>query len=369
MSETKKISPLRLVLRIILILILILVLVVAGYLAYVFIDYHRLDDNLVVTPEGTASQGTLDVSSGETFHIMDWNIGFAAYTDQFSFFMDGGKYSRAFSKEATVENMENIISEFKSHAADFYLIQEVDFGSTRSYHVDQRAMLKESFNNGFASTFGVNYDSSYLFYPFTSPIGASKSGILTMSSYDISGAVRRSFPIQTGFAKFLDLDRCFLISRIPCSDGHELVLINLHASAYTTDDSIVRRQIKMLTDTISEEYAKGNYVIAGGDFNMDLLGDSASIFGVSGENYSWAQPFPTDEIPDHVALVAPFDPDDPIPSCRNADSPWDPETNFQITIDGFLVTDNIEVSGCEVTDLQFAYSDHDPVQLWFSFKS
>ena len=368
MTKSKRISPIRLILRVILILILILVLVVAGYLAYVFIDYDRLDDNLEILPEGNASVNTLDVSSGVTYHLTDWNIGFAAYTDQFSFFMDGGLYSRAFSEEATIENMQNIIAELKSQDSDFYLIQEVDFGSTRSYQVDEKAMIQGEFEGNFDTTFGVNYDSSYLFYPFTCPIGASKSGLLTMSSADISGALRRSFPIQTGFAKFLDLDRCFVVNRIPCSDGHDLVLINLHASAYTTDDSIVKQQMKMLTDTITEEYAKGNYVIAGGDFNMDLLGDSASIFGVSGEDYSWAQPFPVEDIPDHVVLVAPFDPANPVPSCRNADSPWDPATNFQITIDGFLITDNIEVESCEVTDLQFAYSDHDPVQLRFSFK-
>jgi endonuclease/exonuclease/phosphatase family metal-dependent hydrolase len=126
--------------------------------------------------------------------------------------------------------------------------------------------------------------------------------------------------------------------------------------------------MQMLADTIAEEYEKGNYVIAGGDFNMDLLGDSGSIFGVSGEDYSWAQPFPTEIIPDGARLVAPYDPENPVPSCRNADSPWDPETNFQITIDGFIITDNIEVESCEVTDQQFAYSDHQPVQLRFRFK-
>ena len=119
---------------------------------------------------------------------------------------------------------------------------------------------------------------------------------------------------------------------------------------------------------MKEEIDKGNYVIAGGDFNMDLLGDSGSIFGVSGADYSWAQPFPEDKIPEGFSLVVPFDPEDPVPSCRNADSPWDPKTNFQITIDGFLISDNIEVESCEVTDLQFAYSDHEPVQLRFKFK-
>ena len=364
----KKTNPLFIVLKVILILILVIVIIAAIYLAYVLIDYQRIEDNQILTPSGTAQTEVLDVSSGKTYHLTDWNIGFAAYTDQFSFFMDGGIYSRAFSEEATIDTMNSIIDELKKQDSDFYLIQEVDFGSTRSYQVDEQAMIEDSFSSGFAATFGVNYDSAYLFYPFTSPIGASKSGLLTMSSCGISESVRRSFPIQTGFAKFLDLDRCFTVNRIPTSNGHDLVLINLHASAYTTDDTIVKQQMEMLLETIEQEYDKGNYVIAGGDFNMDLLGDSTSIFGVSGDDYSWGQPFPVEMLPDTVSLIAPFDPADPIPSCRNADSPWDPETNFQITIDGFLITDNIEAVSCEVTDLQFAYSDHEPVQFRFRFK-
>ena len=364
----KRVNPIFIFLRILLTLILILVLVVGAYAAYLFISYDRIEDNLVITPEGTAAEDLISVSPDKVFHLTDWNIGFAAYTDQFSFFMDGGKYSRAFSKEATIENMNAIIDELKAQNSDFYLIQEVDFGSTRSYKVDEKAMIEEAFLDKYASTFGVNYDSAYLFYPFTSPIGASRSGLMALSSAGFTEALRRSFPIQTGPAKFLDLDRCFTVNHIHCNNGHDLVLINLHASAYTTDDSIVKKQVEMLCKTIQDEYANGNYVIAGGDFNMDLLGDSASIFGVSGEDFSWANPFPEEVLPYGITLVAPYDPANPVPSCRNADSPWDPETNFQITIDGFLVSENIDVVSCEVTDQQFAYSDHQMVQLEFRLK-
>ncbi len=350
------------------IMVLILLLIVAGYVAYVFIDYHRLDDNMILDVEGNASNTAIDVSEDKEYHLTDWNIGFGAYTDQFSFFMDGGIYSRSFSYEDTVSNMENIISELKAQDSDFYLIQEVDFNSTRSHKLDEVTMMEDSFSDRYQSTFCMNYDSPYLFFPVMSPIGSSHSGMLTFSKTGITDSLRRSLPIQTNYAKLLDLDRAYSVNRIPCSNGKELILINLHLSAYTTDDTIVTQQLNMLSGTMKEEIDKGNYVIAGGDFNMDLLGDSGSIFGVSGADYSWAQPFPEDKIPEGFSLVVPFDPEDPVPSCRNADSPWDPKTNFQITIDGFLISDNIEVESCEVTDLQFAYSDHEPVQLRFKFK-
>ena len=366
MTKAKRISPIRAFLRIILILLLIFVLVVAAYFAYVFLTYDRIEDGQILEVNGNASPGSVDADPSIVYDLTSWNIGFAAYTDQFSFFMDGGLYSRAFSKEATLDNMNAIMDELQGFESDFYLIQEVDFNSTRSYHVDEVAMLEEKFGGNFDYTYGVNYDSAYLFYPVTCPIGSSHSGLLTLSSYDIDSSVRRSLPIQTSFAKFLDLDRAYTVNRIPTNDGKELVLIDLHLSAYTTDKTIVSQQLAMLTDTMREEYAKGNYVIAGGDFNMDLLQDSPSIFGVSGKDYSWAQPLPLELIPYGITVVAPYDEANPVPSCRNADSPWDPKTNFQITIDGFLTTDNVIVESVNVVDTQFAYSDHNPVHLRFS---
>ena len=113
-----------------------------------------------------------------------------------------------------------------------------------------------------------------------------------MSDYPVTSSVRRSLPIQSGLAKFFDLDRCYSISRLPAADGKELVLINFHLSAYTTDPTVAEAQLAMMYEDMTAEYEAGNYVICGGDFNKDLLGDSSEVFGVSGEDYSWAQPFP-----------------------------------------------------------------------------
>ena len=40
--------------------------------------------------------------------------------------------------------------------------------------------------------------------------------------------------------KFTDLDRCFLISRLGLDNGKELVLINVHLSAYDQGGTIRR---------------------------------------------------------------------------------------------------------------------------------
>ena len=106
--------------------------------------------------------------------------------------------------------------------------------------------------------YAQNYDSPYLFYPLTEPHGKSKAGIVTLSDYTVTQALRRSLPIQSGFAKFLDLDRCYSISRIPVDGGKELILINFHLSAYTTDPTVADSQLEMLYNDLTAEYKKGN---------------------------------------------------------------------------------------------------------------
>ena len=97
--------------------------------------------------------------------------------------------------------------------------------------------------------------------------------MLTVSNMKITESIRRSLPIEDGFMKLLDLDRCYSVNRIPTENGKELVLYNLHLSAYTSDPSTADNQLRMLFEDMKEEYDAGNYIVAGGDFNKDLLGN------------------------------------------------------------------------------------------------
>lgn len=102
----------------------------------------------------------------------------------------------------------------KGARTDTSLYQEVDQDGDRSQHVDEVAWLKKHLP-AYNSLYGQNYDSSYLFYPFTDPIGQAKSGLVTLSKAEITSSKRYSLPIETNFNKFFDLDRAFTVSRIP----------------------------------------------------------------------------------------------------------------------------------------------------------
>ncbi len=357
--------PIKKVLKIIGIILLALVLLFVGYVAYVLIGYHRIGDQTLPV-DGTAS-GTFE--TGTEYKLVSYNIGFGAYESDFGFFMDGGDRARAWSKDRLDKNMQNIARVLKEMNADLYLIQEIDIGSTRSYQVDERSYLTDALN-GTAYTFAQNYDSPFLAYPITQPFGKARSGLMTFSKSPITAAERKEVPVETGFSKYLDLDRCYSKHRIPRVNGGELVLYNLHLSAYTSDGKIAYEQLEILLKDMQSEYEKGNYCIAGGDFNKDLLGDSSKYFGKSDIEYTWAQPIPDSMFEGrNITLIAPIDEANPMPSSRDADGPYH-EGQYTLTIDGFLVTDNVQVTYANVVDTGalFSYSDHNPIEMHFILK-
>ena len=351
----KKMNP---ILKTVLIVLLVLVLVVAAYAAYVFLDYHRMPDNVTLEVQ---NQLETVIPVEEPVTVASYNIGFGAYSDDYSFFMDGGKESRARSAEAVYENIGGAMKALQTIQPDLVLIQEVDENGTRSHHIDQRTLVTDAFP-GYTAVYARNYDSPYLFWPLLEPHGKNQAGILTLSRYGITSSLRRSLPIENGPMKLVDLDRCYAVNRIPTDSGKELVLINFHLSAYTSDGKIAEEQLKMLFEDMQEEVEAGNYVIAGGDFNKDLLGNSDEIFGIPFGDATWAQPIPVELIPDSFSIVAPYDEANPVASCRNADRPFGPD-DFMLTVDGFIVSDNVEVLSSRVIDEGFRWSDHNPVTM------
>ena len=353
-------------LKIALCALLVLVLAAGGYVAYVFLAYYRLEDNLPLAVEAAGGGADGELTVGETYRVVSYNVGFGAYSDDYSFFMDGGTQSRARSAEAVRENLAGAVDEVIGLDPDFLLMEELDVDGTRSWHVDELALVREALGGRYRhSAFAQNYDSPYLFYPFLEPHGANKAGIAVFSRFPIASALRRSLPIEEGFMKLVDLDRCYSVQRIPVpGTGRELVLYALHLSAYTSDGTIADEQLEMLFADMLCEYEAGNWTVAGGDFNKDLLGDGGAVFGVSGPDYTWAQPIPARLIPEGLSVIAPFDPDDPVPSCRNADRPYGPD-DFCVTVDGFIVSANVEAAEAGVADTGFRWSDHNPVYLDF----
>lgn len=348
-----------------LLILLLLVIVFGAYAVYVFSAYYRLPDKLTleVTRNGENSYFDEDFSltPGKAYFIMTYNIGFGAYRKDYSFFMDGGKSSWGKDKEsvmAGVCGMGEIINDVNP---DFVLLQEVDLDGTRSYHVNQLELLNQ-FMRGYYYDFAQIYDSPFLFFPPWEPHGANKSALVTYSREEITDTMRRSLPITESVSKLVDLDRCYSISRIPTENGRYLCLYNVHISAYGGSDEIRQAQLSMLYEDMMADYKKGNYVICGGDFNHDLRAEN------QGNAPEWAYPFPRESLPEgfHMGLDSAKDEEDVAHNtCRSAETPYDEETTYTVTLDGFIVSDNVNVNYYQHMDWGYELSDHDPVLMQF----
>ena len=353
-------------------LFLLLAFFAVGYAIYMNATYYRIEDNLSLE----ASNNQTDILKTDTnYSALTYNIGFGAYDQNYSFFMDTGtmkngthvtgKSSRGSSKENVLKNTKGSTNLIKELSTDFALLQEVDVKATRSYNINQKETIENALSN-YGSVFTLNFHAPYMLYPFNEPHGSVESGLLTLSKYMVSSATRISYPVDTNFfSKFFDLDRCFTITRYEVLSGKELVLINNHMSAYDERGTIRAKQLELLNKTMKQEYDKGNYVIVGGDFNH-TLNIADDTFSSEQLVPNWVYTLTNENLPEGMSIVNAYNNKD-VPTCRTADIPYTKGVNYTSVIDGFIISDNI-IATAENIDADFMYSDHNPVKLTFKLK-
>lgn len=353
-------------------LIGLILLILGGYVLYLSIQYYRIKDHQALS---TTNNLEALVQLDTNYSISTYNIGFGAYSQDFSFFMDSGVMkngkkvsgtgSTAKNKETVISNTNGAINTIKGGNYDFMFFQEVDTKATRSHKVNQYNLLNENFSD-YGTTFASNFHSGFLFYPLTDPHGYVNAGIATYSRYKISEAERRSFPIDNGFfAKFFDLDRCFSVHKLPIEGiEKQLVLINLHLSAYDKGGKIRAKQLEMLNTVLQEEYVKGNYVVAGGDFNHDIA-NSLNLFETEQQVPEWVFQLSNSDLAEHFSFSASTN----APTCRSSDMAYKKGVNYSVVLDGFIVSDNVTVVSNLNIDTDFMYSDHNPATMTFKLNS
>ncbi|MEG1925276.1 MAG: endonuclease/exonuclease/phosphatase family protein [Ruthenibacterium sp.] len=348
----------------------VLLLLVGGYVLYMTLQYSRIPDNAALTVENPQ---TASLQADKLYSALTYNIGFGAYNHDFSFFMDGGTMKdgtavhgtmgRAQSAEIVHTNTNGAIAALKDKAPDFCLLQEVDTKATRSFGINQANEITKALPD-YGNVFASNFHSAYLAYPFNEPHGSVQAGLLTLTRYASREAVRRSYPVDDSFpTKFFDLDRCFSVLRLPVDNGKELVLINSHMSAYDKGGTVRVRQLALLNSVLAEEASSGNYVIVGGDFNHALCG-TETAFPSEQQVPAWVFTLSDSDLADGFTVVQ-ADNLTAVATCRSTDMPYIAGVNYTSVLDGFIVSDNVKASA-ENIDLDFAYSDHNPVLLHFT---
>lgn len=366
------------------------ILTAGGYIGYILLSYYRIG-NTTLDVESRSDLNQVEIE--KTYSISTYNLGFGAYSQDFTFFMDTGyddegkstcgHYSKAKSKEDVEFNLSGAIETLKSLDADFILLQEVDVNSTRSFHIDQDRRISDEFSL-YDHVFALNFHTAYLPYPLYDMHGSVRAGLSTLSRYAIQSAERREYTVSSSLSKFFDLDRCFSVSAVHCNNEKTLYIVNSHMSAYDENGAIRKKQMEELNDFLKQCRDRGDYVIVGGDFNHDLLtynpdydyDDENRPFAMSKKTPDWVSYFFSEDGSSPLTEGYKVIVDDSLPTCRNNDIEWIPEETYVCVVDGFIVSENVEVSlrrnvatngGNKQLD-GFAYSDHQPVYLEFSLK-
>lgn len=342
--------------KIAIVIIIAIIVILIGYAIYLTATDYRPKEEVKLNVENNKSNL---VKTNEEMIFVTANVGFGAYDDKFDFFMDGGKRSRAINKENVEKNIQGSIDSIKEYNPDFIFVQEVDNNSTRSYKVDEYNIFKDGFNE-YSSSYAINFKNPWIAYPFLEPHGKVNAGQVTLAKANVKDATRRALPINESWPqRLVALDRCALISRVPVENGKELVLINVHLSAYDKGGVIRKKQLELLQDILLQEKDNGNYVVMGGDFNHQIPGSHPENFKAEEQWPDWLQHMPDEFKPDGFRWIF----DDNIPTCRTAGEAYKEGYNFLCIIDGFMVSDNIEIVKAKGIDNNFKYSDHNPLSV------
>jgi endonuclease/exonuclease/phosphatase family metal-dependent hydrolase len=342
-------------------IILTFVVIAVVYIGFMIVTDYKPKEKIVIDIENNKDE---IIKTNSALSITTFNIGYGTMDEAVDFFMDGGVMSRGASKEKVLENLDGIERIITDLNSDMVFLQEVDINATRSYKVNQLERIKETFSN-YSTNFAINYKVPWVPIPLSNPHGKVLAGLTTLSKFNIESATRYDLPGKSSFFVQLgDLDRAMVINRLTVDNGKELVAINAHLSAYDKGGAVRKVQLGYIKSILEEEYAKGNYVIIGGDWNQQIPGTNAFDFETTEEWPDWLQDIPENFVPEGYSWAY----DKTVATSRTVATPYIKGENLTSIIDGFLVSDNIEVISTKGTDQDFKYSDHNPVTLEFRLK-
>ncbi|MEL7020738.1 MAG: endonuclease/exonuclease/phosphatase family protein [Bacteroidota bacterium] len=355
----------RLALRLVLALFSIILLYVGIVLAHgTWSDYQPA---AVLSADASPAATTGEITDS-TLSLFIWNLGFGGLGAKSNFFYDNGDFF--FANGRMVRSSESLVSAYNEGItqvlgqtkADFFLLQEVDYASKRSYYINQFDNISR-IKSDYAAAFAPNYKVSRVPIPVFEPwraYGETNSGLATFSRFTPISSTRYQLPGDHPWpTRIFQLDRCVLWQRYALANGKELVIGNIHNSAYDKGGVLKAQQMAFLKEKITSEYEKGNYVILGGDWNQ-----VPPYFQFDGFMPGKAGKFSQINIaPDFLDADWQWVYDPTVPTNRKTSEVYKSGETFITLIDFYLLSPNLRAMTVKGINQNFAYSDHQPVYL------
>lgn len=335
---------------------------IAGALVLLFVAYvaiavmgsrSQVPEASVVTPVAKAD---LPNAFPPTITLTTWNVGFAALGAEGDAISDGGKHMFPESGDYVQKNLDGIVATIKTFENDMLMLQEVSRNSLMSLWkpvYDSIAATMPDRQIAYRpdiGTWGFPYPLA-IDHGTVVALGANPRNIeivpLPLDPEPIMGLIKRRYSLQ--------------VVRVPIEgQSSDWVIVNLHLSPFDEGGALRREQITATMAFASAEFAKGNHVVLGGDWNT-VLHDPKLPSTTPQDLLFWVVDFPREQLPAGWTIVA-GDGD----TVRTTDKPYVEGENYRTGIDGFIVSPNVSASDITILDTKYAFSDHMPVTANFT---
>lgn len=296
-------------------------------------------------------------SAGQTLTALTWNIGYGSLGAGADFFVDGGNNVRALDKPAITRATHWISTYLAGAEADVLLIQEAATPSFLTRGVDIRGALLDHLPH-LTAHFWADF-RTYLVPP---PLRV-EHGMASFSRLQGAAPIVLPMPQDPKYHfGFLKKYYAALVTSFPIAGtDQQWVVINMHLSAFDPGAATRASQIGALFDYAQAAYARGDFVIIGGDWNMRLA-DVDFPHQTDARHLHWIHDMPDTSLPQGWQWGV----DPRTPTVRTMNQPYVPGENFTMVIDGFAVSPNVQIDDVTTTDLAFEHTDHHPVWGRFS---
>lgn len=344
-----------------------LLVYLAGVLAYGTVTDWQ-PRGTVALPIAPPRAAAPTVISDSVITFMTWNVGYGGLGAEDYFFYNRGDvlWTDLGRARSPRENVERYVAgqrlTLSSTLSDFFLLQEIDTASRRSYFTNQLDTARRALP-GYTATYAANFQSNHVPIPLFQPwdhYGRVQSGLLTLSRFVPAAAERIQLPGEFPWPiRLFELDRCALRQEFPTAWGKSLVVYNIHLSAYDEDRSLRREQMDFLRERVLEDYAAGHYVIVGGDWNQLPPGFNWFSLNPTVEETILPPAVAFDFVPEGWAWA--YAPE--VATVRKSDEAYDAHRSERSVIDYFLTSPNVRLRQVKTVNQDFRFSDHQPVYL------
>lgn len=286
----------------------------------------------------------------DTLTVMTYNIGYlSGMTNNLPVVHDQKLYQK---------NLRKAEKMLDSLPLDLIGFQEIDYGSARSFYVNQLDSLavKAGFGFGVAAT---NWDKHYVPFPYWPPavhFGEMHSGQAVLSRYPIIASERVAMDKPESAPFFYNafyLDRLIQIVQVDIGRENPLIVLNVHLEAF--DEETREKQAYKVLE-VYRQYAVDYPVLLIGDFNI-------------------RPPYSTEKISDEKTIQVFLDEEGLKPAIERAEYLADERANFTFDTGNpyekldyiFYNTDKIAEVESLVVHNGGQISDHFPVMMRFTF--